>query len=303
MIAPAAFSRLMEGLLKATKVGLVLVLVGLALTGLRSVGADETALVLRFGKLHHQSGPGLIWTFPQPVDRVIFVPTGRVQELTVKDFMTQGPLTTDLRSSRYSLTGDQGALLCEASAKFRVVDPQAWALNFDDGTALLQSLVASSITGVMAQSAIDDLLTAQKDSLAAKVMAQAQKRADALGLGAQLVSLEFRSLEPPQEVKSAFDDVNTARVNAETAVQLARHYAEEVVPEAAADADRAVADARVVAELATSQARTNVAAMALEGDGRALAHTRWNALIHRIASGGGHLYLVEAGKTPWLKLP
>lgn len=291
-------------LLRAVQAGLVLVLIGLALSGLRSVGSDETALVLRFGKLIRTAGPGLLFTWPSPVDRVITLPTGRVQQITVTDFGGEAPLSGDLRSSGYGLTGDQGAVICEATAKYVISDPAAFALQYSDGEAALKGIVAASLARVMASSPLDGLLTAQKEALAGEVTARAQTVANKLALGVRLLGLEFRTLQPPAEVKSAFDDVTDAAVKADTQRQLARHYAEELIPEAHADAERMVSDARVTAELNLSKARTDTAELvSLVGSTYGQAVSRWSAKIDALLARAGHLYLVPAGHTPWLKLP
>jgi membrane protease subunit HflK len=68
----------------------VLVAIFLA-SGFFSVGPDEQALVLRFGKIRGIAeqrvlGPGLHWVFPYPVDEVVKIPVAKVQVLPMDDF-------------------------------------------------------------------------------------------------------------------------------------------------------------------------------------------------------------------------
>ncbi len=68
----------------------VLVIVFLA-SGFRTVGADEQALVLRFGKIRGVGesrilGPGLHWIFPYPIDEIIKIPVAKKVNLLINSF-------------------------------------------------------------------------------------------------------------------------------------------------------------------------------------------------------------------------
>lgn len=68
----------------------VLVILFLA-SGFFTVGPDERAMVLRFGKIRGIAeqrilGPGLHWAFPYPVEEVVKLPVEKVQTLATDDF-------------------------------------------------------------------------------------------------------------------------------------------------------------------------------------------------------------------------
>ena len=68
----------------------VLVIVFLA-SGFRTVGSDEQALVLRFGKIRgigesRLLGPGLHWTFPYPIDEIVKIPVAKKPNLPINSF-------------------------------------------------------------------------------------------------------------------------------------------------------------------------------------------------------------------------
>jgi len=82
--------RLSFAILKVIMV--VLVVIFLA-SGFRTVGPDEEALVLRFGRIQRFGterratlGPGPHWVLPYPIDRVIKIPVGRKVNLAVNSF-------------------------------------------------------------------------------------------------------------------------------------------------------------------------------------------------------------------------
>lgn len=68
----------------------VLVIIFLA-SGFKTVGSDEKALVLRFGKIRgigeeRVLGPGLHWVFPYPVDEIIRIPVEKKVNLPINSF-------------------------------------------------------------------------------------------------------------------------------------------------------------------------------------------------------------------------
>jgi len=75
-------------ILKAIMV--VLVIIFLA-SGFRTVGSDERALVLRFGKIRgigeeRLLGPGLHWVFPYPIDEIIKIPVEKKVNMPIDSF-------------------------------------------------------------------------------------------------------------------------------------------------------------------------------------------------------------------------
>ncbi len=69
---------------------IVLVVLFLA-SGFRTVGSDEQALVLRFGKIRGVGdqrvlGPGLHWVFPYPIDTIIKIPVEKRTNLPINSF-------------------------------------------------------------------------------------------------------------------------------------------------------------------------------------------------------------------------
>jgi len=80
--------RLSFAILKVIMV--VLVVIFLA-SGFRTVGSDEQALVLRFGKIRGVGegrilGPGLHWVFPYPIDDIVRIPVQKKVNLSIDSF-------------------------------------------------------------------------------------------------------------------------------------------------------------------------------------------------------------------------
>ncbi len=82
-------------ILKVVMIIMVLIFLG---SGFRTVGSDEQALVLRFGKIRGLGekrilGPGLHWVFPYPIDEIVKIPVEKKINLPINSFWYYQTLT------------------------------------------------------------------------------------------------------------------------------------------------------------------------------------------------------------------
>ena len=110
------------------KVIMIILVIAFLASGFKTVGPDEQALVLRFGKIRGIGeemilGPGWHWIFPYPIDELVKIPVGQKISLAVNtfwyketrdDILGQGvrprrppPEKLDPLQEGYCLTGSQ----------------------------------------------------------------------------------------------------------------------------------------------------------------------------------------------------
>lgn len=73
------------------KIIMIVLVVAFLASGFKTVGPDEQALVLRFGKIRGMGeerllGPGLHWIFPYPIDEMIKIPVEKKVNLAIRTF-------------------------------------------------------------------------------------------------------------------------------------------------------------------------------------------------------------------------
>ena len=102
-------------------------------SNIQIVPADQRALVFRFGALVHsgtpqaQQGPGLLFAFPEPIDRVQIFSEKKVQTLEINDLhMPKNPAgafskkTLDPEQVGYILSADQNLLHVRLSVQYQL---------------------------------------------------------------------------------------------------------------------------------------------------------------------------------------
>ncbi|MDF2987031.1 MAG: HflK protein [Eubacterium sp.] len=245
------------------KIIAIVVIIGILLSGITFVQSGEVALVLRFGKLvgdipaEQVLQPGIHFNLPFLMDKVIRIPVQKVQEVKIDSLYTYD-FIKDISKTGCVLTGDNNIVILDAVLKYKITDPVRYTLGVEQPEENLKELTTCSLTGEIASMSVDRILTDQKKELAGAVLEEVQKRADQIGLGVQLVALEFTDLQPPNEVKDAFDQVTSTNVKNETLIQEAKSYKEKVIPQAVAERDSMIQGAKSYKLERIAQANSDV---------------------------------------------
>jgi len=245
-----------------------------AVSGTTIVRADEVAVVLRWGRLvgataaAQEHGPGLLLSFPRPIDRVVRVPVKRVSEVSIStlsaaDFGGAFPdpsAVLDPVVQGYALTGDRNIVHVDMVARYRVRDAAAWAFHGPAAEDVLRVEVSAAVVRSIGEMGVDRVLSDGREALAATAVRRAQAGLDAAHAGLELSSLEFTRLMPPYALASDFSAVQSAFIGAETKRKDAQAYGETTVPQARGQTDTVTQLARGETEADLARAKGEAAA-------------------------------------------
>lgn len=189
---------------------------------------QQRGVVLRFGQLSRVMQPGLNFKLPWPVEHVI-----KINATQIKNYSDRVPV----------LTRDENIVEVAVNVQYKVSDPVLYRFGTRDGDAVLQQATLSTVREQVGRSDLDTVLGA-REQLAVVARQQLQKSLDSYRTGLVVTELNLPDARPPQQVKPAFDDVNSAQQDKERLISEARAYAAKIVPEARGQAARV----RTVAE-------------------------------------------------------
>ncbi len=244
------FADVLNTVTKYFKWLVLIIVVLICLSGIRSVKSGEVAVILRFGKITGDTyekqvhEPGILFAFPYIIDEVITIPTGSVIEQTVSTHYTSSNMTT-LRNNGYVITGDQNIALISASVKYVISDPIAYALYFKDISSVINAFVSNAIVEQAAIISVDTLLTSGKDAYGQAVLNNAQAKLSAVGAGITISTIELTNVSMPNEVRETYNMVNSATVQASTQIEQARQYRENLIPLARTTANKLISDENI----------------------------------------------------------
>jgi len=285
-----------------------------ALSGITIVKPDEVAVILRWGRLVgatpalQEHGPGLLFAFPRPMDRVVRVQVKHVSEVQVNTLTSYGsddeniaaPSSLDPLTQGYALTGDHNILQVVMVARYRVRSPAEWAFYGPKAEDVMYVETTAAMVRSIGEMGVDRVLSDGRKTLIATATRRAQVGLDAAHSGLEITSLELTFLAPPPALATDFDEVQSAYIGAETKKKLAQAFAETAIPQAQAKVDAALQSARGATDSALSLARGEAQAfLALDGEYKA------NRVVvrERLYRDAVERALAGAGKIRWVPPP
>lgn len=207
----------------------VLVALWLAFSSFVLVTEQERGVVLRFGEFSRIMSPGPGFKLPWPIETV-----RKINATEIKTYSEQ---------SVPVLTSDENIVHVEFNVQYRIGDARQALYGTRDAEDVLKEATLSSVREQVGRSPLDTVLGA-RDALAVAARARLQKSLNDYSTGLVVTELNLPNARPPDEVKPAFDDVNSAQQDKDRLISESRAYAAKIVPEARGEAART----RTVAE-------------------------------------------------------
>jgi membrane protease subunit HflK len=209
------------------------------LNGVYIVGADQQAVVTRFGKVVEQRVmPGIHFDLPWPIELVTKLKVRQLQRLVVGGEITDGVLGRTQPLVSQFLTGDQNIIHMRVVVQYSVAVPAEYLFQSEDVTRVVGAAVESELARRVAARPVDAVLTTEKAAIQEEVRGAAQKLLNDYRCGVQLASINFESAQPPPEAADAFRDVAGARADMARIVNEAQGYANDVIPKARGEAQQ-----------------------------------------------------------------
>lgn len=215
-------------------------------TGFYQVAADEVAVVQRFGEYARTAGPGPHFRIPFGIERITRVPDKRQLKMefgfetvsagTVSEFRT----TEESKKESLMLTGDLNVAVVEWIVQYRIKDPYKYLFHLRNVSGTFRDMTESTMREVVGDHSVDEVLTVGREAIALQAREELQKLCDHYGNGIEIQQLVLQDVNPPDEVKPAFNEVNQAIQEKERAINEALADYNSAVPQAKGQAEQQV---------------------------------------------------------------
>ena len=233
-------------------------------SGIFTVGPQEIAIILRFGKPLGDGqkmllGAGLHWSFPQPIDEVVKIPITEFQQVTstVGWYLTTPEMelagtdqqafsqSLNPRMDGYVITADRNIVHTRATVSYHIDDPRAAIFNFAAGTNhafnlagisnAVQNAANNALIATAARFNVDDILTSDRAGFQDAVQRRVNELVEREQLGVVVERCLVDSV-PPRQLKAVFNAVQEARQNRAKSIELARGEESRISSQAGAQA-------------------------------------------------------------------
>lgn len=229
------------------------------LSGFYIVSPDEQGVVTRFGRYVQTTNPGLNYHLPAPIE-MVQKPKVTRENIVEVGFRSPQTLQQTFGAQIYRnfgnsdvqkvpeeslmLTGDENIVDLSFTVRWKIADPKDYLFNVVDPNGTIKAVAESSMREVIGLHPIDDALTGNKNQIQQEARALMQEILNSYNIGVEVVSVQLQQVNPPQQVISAFRDVQAARADAEKAQNQATGYANDILPRARGEAAQILQEAQ-----------------------------------------------------------
>jgi len=227
--------------------GLILLIVIWAFSGLYRVLPDEQGVVLRFGKFVSTTQPGLNYHIPYPIETVLTPKVTKVNRIDIgfRSASDSGRTAEvgDVPEESLMLTGDENIVNIDFSVFWVIKDAGHFLFKIQSPVVTVKAAAETAMREVIAKSRLQPILTEGRSRIEIETQEIIQSLLDEYDSGIQITQVQTQKADPPDEVIDAFRDVQAARADMERAKNEAEAYQNDVIPRARGDAAKILQEA------------------------------------------------------------
>ena len=255
-------------------VGLVLaivVVVGLAISGIKIVKQTEKYVIERVGKYHTILDPGVHWIWPF-FDRVALRVVLKEQ---IRDFDPQPVITKD-----------NVTMQIDTVVFFQITDPKLYAYGVVNPISAIENLSSTTLRNIIGELDLDETLTS-RDIINTKMRAILDEATDPWGIKVNRV--EVKNILPPKDIRDAMERQMRAEREKREKILLAEGERQSQILKAQGEKESAVLRAEAEKEskirIAEGEAKAIIAKREAEAAGiKALREAKADDAVLKIKS-------------------
>lgn len=226
-------------------------------SGIYRVDADEQGVVLRFGKFHRTSEPGLRYHFPYPFETVYTprVTTINREEIGFRSRPGAGAANRmNVPEESLMLTGDKNLVSAQFEVQWRIKDAVKFLFNLRNPELMVKPIAETGLREVMGNTPLSLALSDKRQAVADDTKQLMQIILDEYETGIEIYEVNLLAVDAPEPVVDAFIDVLAAQQEKETLRNQALKYRDGIIPVAQGQAEKMIKDAQGYREAVISRA-------------------------------------------------
>jgi modulator of FtsH protease HflK len=248
-----ALSEALRSSFAIVKIVMLLMVLAFFSSGFFTVGSQEKAVILRFGKPVGEGqkallNAGLHWSLPYPIDEVVKIPiteqqivmstvgwyfTTPEQELSGEELGAGQSLNPAIDG--YVLTADRNIIHTRATLRYHIDEPMDYIFNFASASNTVQNILNNALLYTAASFNVDDILLNRQNEFREAVQQRVTELAEQENLGIVIEQCDVES-KPPRQLQDVFAKVTEAGENRNKALIDAHSYENQVTNAAVARA-------------------------------------------------------------------
>src|SRR6266852_3487074 len=204
-------------------------------SGFYIVVEGQRGVVLTFGRFSQETGPGLRWRMPWPIQSNEIVNLFQVRTLEVG---YRNNVRTKVLKESLMLTDDENIIDLQFAVQYVVKDAQAYIFNVRRPDESAMQIAETAMREVIGKNRMDAILYETQVDIANKSRDLMQAIHDRYNTGITVSTVTIQNAQPPEQVQAAFDDAVKAGQDRERQKNEGQAYANDVIPRARGAASR-----------------------------------------------------------------
>ena len=245
------------------KIILILLAIIILFTAFFQVAPEEVGVITRYGKYSRTVDPGLHLKIPF-MEKLYKIPVERQQkqEFGFRTTSTQNQSTytkEQTKSESLMLTGDLNLADVEWVVQYRINNAYNFLFKVRNPENSLRDISEAAMRQVVGDRTVNEVLTVGRTEVASSAQQLIQSLSDEYTLGIKIEQVVLQDVNPPDQVKAAFNAVNQAQQEKETLINEARSAYNKVIPKARGQAKETIQKAEGYALERVNNAKGEVA--------------------------------------------
>ena len=206
--------------------------------GFYQLKPGQAAIILRLGAYTRtESRDGLRWHLPTPFETQEIINDSEIMRLEfgIRGDDSAAEEKTAVHEAAMQ-TGDNSIVDLGFVMQYRISDAFQSRYGVAEVVLTMRDAAQAAVREVVGHMTVDGVLTERRGEVEIESQQLLQDIVDSYAMGIEVMQIELQQVQPPEEVRAAFDDVKAAAQDANLAINQAKAYENEVLPSARAEA-------------------------------------------------------------------
>ncbi len=273
-------------------------------TGIVQVESYQEGAIYRFGRLKEEPlSPGLHFTLPWPVDKVVLYDTKNVNQIIIgykSQSDTDNTWTLNHALNEYKLLLGSGNELVSINLRleYNIDDLHKYLRSSASPEKLLEALAYEIVTDRTINANLEELLTLDRGAFAEEYKNELTKKMQSYQTGMSIVSVVLESIHPPVNVADVYQQTVSAEIDAYRYILNAQAKAAVTLADAIAKKDTAIGSANALYYTNLAKAKSDVASFmaSVEADNQSSDAYRYYKYLDALEAAYGNSKLVIVGE-------
>jgi modulator of FtsH protease HflK len=198
----------------------------LVFSSFHQIGPKERGIVSTLGSYSRTILPGISLTAPWPLQSV------KVTDVTSirRDTIPEG------EAEKLMLTGDQNLIDLSYLVRWNIKDLKLYTYQLAQPDETVKEVAEAAMRASVAEVSLTEAMGGQRAQIEQNVRQRMQSILDAYRSGILIQGVEIKKADPPAQVLDAFKEVTAAQQDAQSAVNRAQAWAQQLTARAQGEA-------------------------------------------------------------------